>query len=302
MVRLERFSKSYGQVKAVRDLDLAVLEGEVFVLLGSNGSGKSTLLRAIAGLHSPSSGRVLVGGRDVAESPLEAKRIMAYLPQRLEFPAVLTGREILRFYAGLRGSAAERVRETLDFVGLGEHADRPVGGYSGGMLQRLALGIARLEDVSLLLLDEPTLNLDPRGMRRLREWIESARARGATVILTSHVLEESLRLADRVGVMAQGRLVRVLDVEEFGARVVLATSVRVVVDGLAESMVEAVEKAGGQAVRCEDRSLWFKASPEDRRKVIRALEEAGASIEALHTEPPDWTELVEILTSSGGGR
>ena len=141
MVRLEGFEKWYGEIQAVKDVNLDIHPGEAFVLLGSNGSGKSTILRAIAGLHAPSSGRVVVDGLNVASSPLAAKKIQAYLPQRIEFPPLLTGREILRFYAGLKGVEAERAAAALEFVGLLDHADRPTGDYSGGMLQRLALGI-----------------------------------------------------------------------------------------------------------------------------------------------------------------
>jgi len=296
IVRLEGFEKWYGEIHAVKDVDLEIHSGEAFVLLGSNGSGKSTILRALAGLHAPSSGRVLVEGLDVASSPLAAKRILAYLPQRIEFPPLLTGREILLFYAGLKGVEARRATEALEFVDLLKDADRPTGGYSGGMLQRLALGVTYLKDVPLLLLDEPTLNLDPTGIQKFREWIHEVRDRGVTVVFTSHILQESLRLADRVGVMSEGELVKVLEVGGFRERVVAATSVRVVVDRLTEAMVEAAHQAGALEDSRNDRSYSFKAPPEKRQKVIRAMEDAGGLIEELHTEPPDWDSLVEILS------
>lgn len=296
MVRLEGFEKWYGEIHAVKGVELEILPGEAFVLLGSNGCGKSTILRAVAGLHAPSAGSVQVAGHDVAVEPLTTKRHLAYLPQRIAFPPLLTGREILDFYARLRGVEAGRVDAALEFVNLAAQADRPTRGYSGGMLQRLALGITYLEDVPLLLLDEPTLNLDPTGMRRFRQWIHEAKDRGVTVVFTSHILQESLRLADRVAVMSQGEVVRTLEVGGFREQVAAATVVRVVVDCLTDAMVAAAHRAGATEDKRSERSYTFKAPPDKRQKVIRAMEDAGCLIEELHTEPPDWDLLVEILS------
>ena len=296
MVRLEGFQKWYGEIHAVKNLDLEIDQGEAFVLLGSNGSGKSTIMRAIAGLHAPTSGKVLVDGLDLSAAPVEAKQRLAYLPQRIEFPGLLTGREILRFYAGLKEVSSERVDAALEFVNLAEHADRLTRGYSGGMLQRLALGITYLKEVPLLLLDEPTLNLDPTGMRSFRDWIHRVRDEGVTVVFTSHILQEALRLADRVGVMNQGELVKVLEAAGFKDKVVSATSVRVVVDRLTPAMIEAAEKAGATEENRNDKSYEFRARPEERQQVIRAIEKAGGLIEELHTETPNWDSLVEVLS------
>jgi ABC-type multidrug transport system ATPase subunit len=296
MVLLEKFEKWYGEIHAVKNLDLEVQVGEAFVLLGSNGSGKSTILRSIVGLSAPSSGHVLVNGINLSKSPVQAKEQMVYLPQRVDFPGLLTGREILRFYAGLKSVDPLQVERALDFISLNEEADRQVRGYSGGMLQRLALGVTYLRDVPLLLLDEPTSNLDPTGIEQFREWIHELKSQGITILFTSHILQEALRLADRVGVMSEGRLVRVLEVAGFRDRVISATSVQVVLERLTEPMLEAAQAAGAKDVSCNDRSYSFKASPENRLKVIRAIEEVGGFIEELHTETPNWESLVEILS------
>ncbi|MCP4656697.1 MAG: ABC transporter ATP-binding protein, partial [bacterium] len=199
MVRLEQFEKRYGSIHAVKRVDLEVRPGEAFVLLGANGSGKTTILRVVCGLHAPSSGRVLVDGVDVAADPREAKRKLAYLPQRVTVPELLTGREVLAFYAGLGGVEGARVDEALDLMGLAADANRYAREYSGGMVQRLGLAITWLREVPLLLLDEPTLNLDPTGTELFREWARGLKERGVTVLFTSHILHEALHLADRVG-------------------------------------------------------------------------------------------------------
>lgn len=296
MVCLEEFEKWYAVIHAVRNLDLEVGRGEAFVLLGSNGSGKSTILRAVAGLHAPSSGRVIVDGIDVAEDPLAARGRIAYLPQRVVLPDLLTGREVLSFYAGLKGADQRRVGEVIELIGLDEDADRFAREYSGGMLQRLGLGITFLCDVPLYLLDEPTLNLDPGGVEQFRRWMEDRVAGGATVLFTSHILQEALRLADRVAVMAEGELVKVEEVSGFRNRVVGATTVSVVVDRLTETMVEAAREAGAEEASWNDKSYSFRAPPEKRQAVIRAIEKAGGFIEELHTEPPNWESLAQLVS------
>jgi ABC-2 type transport system ATP-binding protein len=225
MVRFEQFEKWYGKIHAVKQLDLEVRAGEAFVLFGPNGSGKTTILKAVCGLHSPSAGRVLVDGIDLAADPEAAKKRMAYLPQRMVVPGLLTAREVLSFYAGLKGVDQARVEETLEFVSLTDDADRNTREYSGGMIQRLGLGIAYLQDVPLLLLDEPTLSLDPTGIEQFRRWIQAAKGRNVTVLFTSHIVENALQLADRVGVIVDGRLVSVQTASEFRERSVMGTTV-----------------------------------------------------------------------------
>ena len=295
MIRLEQFEKWYGVIHAVKSLDLEVGRGEAFVLLGSNGSGKSTILRAVAGLHAPTSGRVLVEGIDVAVDPLAARGRIAFLPQRVVLPELLTGREVLSFYAGLKGVDQRRVGEVIELIGLTEDADRFAREYSGGMLQRLGLGITFLRDVPLYLLDEPTLNLDPGGVEQFRRWMEERVAAGATVLFTSHILQEALRLADRVAVMAEGELVKVEEVSGFRDRVVSATTVSVVVDRLTEAMIQAARQAGAEEASWNKNSYSYKAPPEKRQAVIRAIERSGGFIEELHTEPPNWESLAQLV-------
>jgi ABC-type multidrug transport system ATPase subunit len=301
MLRLEQFEKRYGEILAVQATDLEIRAGEIFVLLGSNGSGKSTILRAVCGLHAPTSGRVFVDGFDVSTDALAVRRRLAYLPQRLTLPGLLTAREILALYAGLCGAGPERIAAALEELGLADDADRAIGEYSGGMMQRLGLAVTYLRDVDLLLLDEPTLNLDPAGTERFHDWLRRQNDGGATVLFTSHILHEALHLADRVGVMAGGRLVQVEEVGAFRDRVLGATRVRVVLDRLDDDVVAAAAEAGAQSPTIVETSYAFKAPPEKRLKVIRAIEQAGALIEELHTEAPGWEALAGNHFEDDGG-
>jgi Cu-processing system ATP-binding protein len=197
VITFERFSKRFGLVDAVVDLDVSVKAGEVVALLGPNGSGKTTSIKAAAGLIHPSSGRVLIGDdRRPAIDPL-SRRQCAFLPQRVAFPDGLTGRQVIAFYARLRGVASRRAADVLDVTGLAAAASRPVSTYSGGMTQRLALAVAMLPDAAVLLLDEPTAALDPQGLDVFYRLIDDGRAKGQTVLFSSHQMNDVRRIADR---------------------------------------------------------------------------------------------------------
>lgn len=217
MIRYESFTKSYGRVLAVAGLDLEVHAGETLALIGPNGSGKSTTLKAAVGLVRPTGGRVLVDGLDVARGP-EARARLGYLPQRVSFPEAVTAREAMRFYARLRRAAPDDVERYLERVGLGDAADRVTDGFSGGMRQRLGIAIALLGRPRILLLDEPSAALDPTGALLIRDLIGGIAAEGTTILLSSHDLAEVSELADRVAIVAAGRVSAVGTIAELEAR------------------------------------------------------------------------------------
>jgi ABC-2 type transport system ATP-binding protein len=300
MVRFEAFAKSFGSLEAVMPLDLEISNGESFAFLGPNGGGKTTVLRALVGLHSPTSGRILVRGSDIAEEPDTVGKWLAYVPQRVTMPDVLTAREILELFAELRKVASERVDEVLDILALSNDADRRVGEYSGGMLQRLGLAAALLEEVPLLVLDEPTLNLDPQGIDGLHRVLAGLKERGTTIVFSSHSIHSAVRLADRVGVLVDGELVTLEPVTAFQAEVTRQTTVRVVLDRIDDAIVQAAEGAGAEVRECNATHVSFRALPENRLDVIRAIEHAGGTIEEFHTEAPGWESLVHTHFNGGG--
>lgn len=201
---------------AVRDLSLEVQEGEVYGLLGPNGSGKSTTLKMLLGLVTPTSGTARVFGHD--SRAFAARSEVGFLPENPYFYKFLTGAETLRFYGklcGLRGAKLEtRIDELLALVGLEDARHRRVGGYSKGMLQRIGLAQAIIQDPRLVVLDEPTAGVDPSGSRQIRDLILGLKARGMTVLLTSHLLEQVQEVCDRVGIMARGHLLREGDLDD----------------------------------------------------------------------------------------
>lgn len=197
-------------VLAVRDLTLQVPPGQIYGLLGPNGSGKSTTLKIILGLVFPTRGKTEIFGRD--SSLVESREAVGFLPENPYFYKYLTGRETLRFYGklcGLRGARLRsRVEELLALVSLTSAGERRLGGYSKGMLQRIGLAQALVQEPKLVVLDEPTAGVDPAGAREIRDLILDLKQRGITVLLSSHLLEQVQEICDRVGILANGILVR----------------------------------------------------------------------------------------------
>ncbi|MDH4069060.1 MAG: ABC transporter ATP-binding protein [Ignavibacteria bacterium] len=207
MIRVEKLTKKFGKVNAVAGVTFSVKEGEAFAFLGPNGSGKTTTMKTIVGLNVPSDGSVMVGGLDVRRFPRETRRLISYLPQRVIFPERQTAREVLHFYAGIRKAPRQRADEVMEEFRFSQIAERPVGEFSGGMIQRLGLAVASLADAPVLLLDEPTANLDPHGVKRFREFVLRQKERGKTILFSTHLLPEAEQLADRVGIFVGGELV-----------------------------------------------------------------------------------------------
>ena len=215
-VEIERLTKVFPvplrreRVVAVHDLSLRVEKGEVYGLLGPNGSGKSTTLKILLGLVAATSGETRVFGED--SSSVRSRRDVGFLPENPYFYKFLTGAETVGFFgklSGMSGDALEtRVAELLELVGLKDAAARRVGSYSKGMLQRVGLAQALVQDPGLLVLDEPTAGVDPVGSREIRDLILELKARGKTVLLCSHLLSQVQEVCDRVGILARGRLVR----------------------------------------------------------------------------------------------
>ncbi len=196
------------KLRAVDKLDLRVEAGQVFGLLGPNGSGKSTTIKIILGLLEPTQGSAAVFGLPPGE--IASRVDVGYLPESPNFYRHLTGRELVRFYAricGLGGdSLAARVHEVVTLVGLNEASDRRVGTYSKGMLQRIGLAQALVHDPRLVILDEPTAGVDPIGSAEISELILQLKARGKTVLITSHLLGQIEEICDRVAILDRGRL------------------------------------------------------------------------------------------------
>jgi len=214
--RIENLTKIFPvhlrrhRVTAVRNISFEVHPGEVYGLLGPNGSGKSTTLKILLGLVTPNQGRAMIFGQDSRD--YHSRRDVGFLPENPYFYKFLTAAETLRFYGKVCGMGGtilnKRIDELIHLVGLEDARDRRIGGFSKGMLQRIGLAQALIQDPRLVVLDEPTAGVDPAGSHRIRDLILDLKKRGKTVLLTSHLLEQVQEICDRVGIMARGEMIR----------------------------------------------------------------------------------------------
>ncbi len=211
MIELENVSKKYGNKLAVDDLNLRIERGELFAFLGPNGAGKTTTIKMMCGLLFPSSGRIRIAGFSLTEEGEKARRVISYVPDQPFLYEKLTGREVLQFIADMYGMPSDRGRarmdEMIETFGLGTFVDDLTESYSHGMRQRTVFAAALLHEPQVLIVDEPTVGLDPRSVRLLKDLLRREAERGVTVFLSTHSLDIAEELANRIGVIGQGRLI-----------------------------------------------------------------------------------------------
>jgi Cu-processing system ATP-binding protein len=278
--------KRFGAVVAVDGVSFRVDRGETVALLGPNGSGKTTTLKCAAGLLRPDAGTVRVAGFDLRAAPREARRRFTFLPQQPSFAAALTAREVVAFHARLRRLPADRVEAALELAGLGGDAGgRKVAELSGGMRQRLSLAVAELPEVELMLLDEPTANLDPEAALAFRELARGWRRAGRALLLSTHRLTDVQELADRVVVLVGGRPVVEETIAGLRARLRRYSVLRVDLAEPAPRHREAALAAGAERADLNGRSLLVQADEERRLVVLEALRACGP-VRGFVTEEP----------------
>jgi ABC-2 type transport system ATP-binding protein len=218
LIKTRHLVKRYGDKVAVKDVNFQVQGGEIFGFLGPNGAGKTTTIKMIVGLLQPTSGTIKVDGFDVQTHPLQAKASSGYVPDTPNLYAKLTGRELLRFVGDLygldRSQVARRIEELLRVLELTAAADDTVDSYSHGMQQKTSLAAALVHDPRVLVLDEPTVGLDPRSARLIKDILRQLADRGAAVMLSTHILEIAERMCDRIGIINKGELVAIGTMDE----------------------------------------------------------------------------------------
>lgn len=226
MIQVKNLCKSYSDHEILNGLSLTAAPGHVTLLLGANGVGKTTTLRILSGLLQPDAGDALIGGYSIVRDRRHAQAQLSYLPQTIVFQPRLTCEALLRFYADIRGISRERIPVVLDRVGLHAHAHKYAGQLSGGLRQRLGLGIFLLPDAPVLLLDEPGLSLDPEWRDRLVEILQDEAQSGKTVLITTHLLAEWEGVANRALLCHNGGKVTVIDPQHLRAEFAVLSNSR----------------------------------------------------------------------------
>jgi len=221
LVEAEQLTKYYGEKLAVDGVSFKVQAGEIFGFLGPNGAGKTTTIKMMVGLLLPTSGRIKVAGFNIQENPLQAKAASGYVPDTPYLYQKLSGRELLRFVGDLYGvepaQISRRIEELLKLFDLESSGNDTIDSYSHGMRQKTALAAALMHDPKVLVLDEPTVGLDPKSARLIKDILRQMATRGAAVFLSTHILEIAERMCDRIGIIDRGRLVAVGTMDELRA-------------------------------------------------------------------------------------
>jgi ABC-2 type transport system ATP-binding protein len=286
--------KRFGELEAVRGVSFHIAKGETYGLLGPNGAGKTTTISMVCGLLEADAGEVLVAGQPLTTRSVGAKSAIGYVPQELAIYPDLSARENLRFFARLYGlsAAAARVRveEVLAVIGLAERAGENAKNYSGGMQRRLNIGIGLLHRPQLLVLDEPTVGVDPQSRNAILENVEQLAGEGMAVLYTTHYMEEAERLCDRIGIVDLG------EVKAEGTRAELVALVgqhdRVRLDGAGELEAAAAACRGLAAVEAasvQDGSieLLVESARSILPELLQAVAGAGVLVKAVEVDEPN---------------
>jgi len=291
-VSLNAVSKSYGRETVVSDVSLNIQAGECVVLVGHNGAGKTTLMKLMLGLTRPTTGSVEVLGANPAFSSSVAQhKSLGYLPESVAFYEAMSGREILAFFARLKGVAVGECDRLLDVVGLADAARRRVGTYSKGMRQRLGLAQAMLGNPRLLFLDEPTTGLDPGLRHQFYELIEDLHKTGATSLISSHALSEVEARANRFIIMKSGVMIASGTLDELFLQAALPVRLNIAVaSGTASSVAE---RLGSEISisNISETTLSLSCFNGDKMSVIRRIGDLGDLVEDLQIKLPKLDEV-----------
>jgi ABC-2 type transport system ATP-binding protein len=290
-IQLNGLVKEYGDVTALSGVDLTVEEGEIFGFLGPNGAGKSTTIDILLDFVRPTEGSATVLGMDAQAESLGVRRRTGVLPEGYHVYDRLTGRQHVEFVVQSK-NVDQHPDEILERVGIADAADRKAGGYSKGMKQRLALGMALVGDPDLLILDEPSTGLDPAGAREIREIVREESERGTTVFFSSHVLSQVEAVCDRVGILRAGELVAVDTVEGLRDAAGTQASLSVTVDEMTDDALEAVRAVEGvSSVSQNDSNLTISLADGSKTAVLGALEDAGVGVQDFETQESSLEDL-----------
>lgn len=304
MIEVRELYKRFGDLKAVDGISFTAGSGEIYGLLGPNGAGKTTTLSMIAGLLAPDSGSIRFDGIDVAAEPLRVKASLGVVPQENALYDELSATEHLNFWGGLYGLSGRALKTavatTLDQVGLSGRAKEPVRGFSGGMKRRLNLGMGLIHQPKAILLDEPTVGIDPQARANILEVVRQVADAGTTVLYTTHYLEEAEQICDRIGIVDHGRLLAEGTLEELQRRVGGEEIVTLRGDFDVDALRDRLLQAGGVRLIAAEKGKLVVATGEAGKRgsveLLQHLFQQQIELDGLTLEPPSLNGLFLKLT------
>ena len=280
MIVIEHLSKWYGKNEVVKDFSLEIASGESVALWGPNGAGKTTVVRSMLGLVDYE-GKIEIGGLDAATHGKSTRRAMGYVPQELSFYDEMTVYDLLDYSADLRGVPTERVDAVCELVELTDHVNKKVRELSGGLKQRLGIAIALFPDPPILLLDEPTSNLDAKSRDAAIELLQELRADGRTLVVTSHHVEEMAMLVDRVVAMEEGEIKVICVPSDLAEELGLRAWLHLILANGSDAKALGVLQEHGFSAKLNSRGLLVEVSAQGKGEAVAALHRAGVVIDDL---------------------
>lgn len=292
IVKARNINMKFKAVDALRNVSLDVASGEQVALLGHNGAGKTTLFRLILGFIKPTSGEISISGH--APGSNAARGLVSYLPEQVMFPKMLTGREVVRFYAKLKGASVDEVQTVMEKVDLVDAADRRVETYSKGMRQRLGLAQALVGRPGLLLLDEPTSGLDPISRQHFYELTAEVARQGGAVLLSSHGLSELEAKTDRVAILRKGELVANGPLAALQSQANLPIRIRI--QAAANAVDDVFAQMGGK--RINGASVELFCPRNTKMAMLAKISALGVDVEDVDILPPSLDEIYRYFSQS----
>jgi len=303
VLQVDSLRKEFGELTAVADISFEVHEGEIFGFLGPNGAGKTTSISMICGLLDPTAGEILVGGKSVLSHPREVKAMMGVVPQEVAIYEELSARENLVFWGGIFGlkgkELAHRVDCLLEQVGLDDRAKEPTKNFSGGMKRRLNLAMGLVNEPRLILLDEPTVGIDPQARIKILDVVKDIVAEGRTVIYTTHYLEEAEDLCDRVAIIDHGKILALGTVPELQTQLGEGSLLTVQGGFSGRTLTEAVDGVDGLLpIEIEDNRAMLLVTREGPgiSHCLESLFSKGMTFDDITIKEPNLEDLFLKLT------
>ena len=291
-IQVTDLTKTYNHVPAVNNISFRVSKGEIFGFLGPNGAGKTTTIKAMLDLIHADTGAITINGIDVRTHGKEAKKYVGYMPEKVAFYDNLTALQNLRFYAEIKHASKEECIHLIEEFGLADTGKKRVGKFSKGMVQRLGMARAILGNPPILILDEPSGGLDPRGVVLIRDKILEMKKKGTTIFVSSHILSEIQEICDRVGIINKGVLVAQDSVEGLSKKLHLKPQMSITVDKMSSSIEDAIKKLPGiESIQSKGNTIEIICDGAMKAKVILAITNAGGNIQNLQTKEPSLEEV-----------
>lgn len=303
LLTVSNLEKSYKKIKAVKGISFNLEQGEVLGLLGPNGAGKSTTISMISTLLKPDAGNIQYNGSDIVKNPKAIQENLGYVPQEIALYPMLTGKENLQFWGrayGLKGDILKkRIQEVSEVIGIGERLKDKVKTYSGGMKRRLNIGVALLHNPELIIMDEPTVGIDPQSRNHILDTVLELNKQGMTVIYTSHYMEEVEYLCNRICIMDQGEIIAEGTKEELINQIASVRDLKLKLDNYSDDIFGKFENHPSvEEVKSDDGEIVLKIKQDTMaiKEIVDIINENGATILSMDIEEPNLEAVFLQLT------